>query len=109
MGKQISKVNVQRRRARYTKEFKLEAVRFLEQGEKTGAQLALELGVARNRLYKWQEQLRTKGQGNAFRGPGANARSERSEIEQLKRELKEMREGRDILKKAAMYFAKELA
>ena len=108
MGKQASKPNVQGKRARYTKEYKLEAVRLLEQGEKTGAQLALELGVARNQLYKWQEQLRSKGQDNAFRGPGAKALSERSEIERLKRELKEVREERDILKKAATYFAKEL-
>ena len=109
MGKQVSKGNVQRKRARYTKEFKLEAIRLLEQGKKTGAQQALELGVARNQLYKWQEQLRHKGQVNAFRGPGAKALAERSEIEQLKRELKEVREERDILKKASMYFARELS
>lgn len=101
MGKQVNKVNLGRKRPRYTKEFKLEAVRLLERGEKTGAQLALELGVARNQLYKWQEQLRVKGEDNAFRGPGAKLASERSEIERLKREVKELREERDILKKAA--------
>jgi len=108
MGKQVRKINPERKRARYTKEFKLEAVRLLEQGGKTGAQLALELGVARNQLYKWQEQLRAKGEGDAFRGPGAKPVSERGEIERLKREVKELREERDILKKAAAYFAKEL-
>lgn len=108
MGKQTKKVNPGRKRARYTKEFKLEAVRLLEQGEKTGAQLALELGVARNQLYKWQEQLRAKGDTNAFRGPGAKTLCERSEIERLKREVEELREERDILKKAATFFAKEL-
>lgn len=108
MGKQVSKVNPGRKRARYTKEFKLEAVRLLELGDKAGAQLALELGVARNQLYKWQEQLRSKGEDNAFRGPGARPVSERSEVERLKREVKELREERDILKKAVRYFAKEL-
>ncbi len=108
MGKQVSKGNAQCKRARYTKEFKLEAIRLLAQGEKTGAQLALELGVARNQRYKWQEQLRTKGQDSAFRGPGAKALRERSEIERLRRELKDVREERDILRKAAMYLAKEL-
>ena len=108
MGKQTKKIDPGRKRARYTKEFKLEAVRLLEQGDKTGAQLALELGVARNQLYKWQEQLRAKGEDKAFRGPGAMLVSERSEIERLRRENKELREERDILKKAASYFAKDL-
>ena len=52
MGKRNDKVNPQRRRVRFTKEFKLEAVRLLERGEKPAAQLALELGVARNQIYK---------------------------------------------------------
>jgi transposase len=108
MGKQIKEVGPGRKRTRYKKEFKIEAVRLLVQGEKTGAQLALELGVARNQLYKWQEQLRAKGETNAFRGPGAKTLSERSEIERLKREVEELREERDILKKAAKFFAKEL-
>ena len=108
MGKAMEKVNPGRRRARFTKEFKLEAVRLLERGEKPAAQLALELGVARNQIYKWQAQLQTKGEDKAFRGPGAKRLSELSEIERLKRELKRVTEERDILKKAAAYFAKEL-
>ena len=108
MGKQAKKANPERKRARYTKEFKLEAIRLLEQGDRSGAQLALELGVARNQLYKWQEQLRAKGEDKAFRGPGARIVSERSEIERLRRENKELREERDILKKAAACFAKDL-
>jgi len=108
MGKRIEKVNPQRKRVRFTKEFKLEAVRLLERGEKPAAQLALELGVARNQLYKWQAQLQTKGEDKAFRGPGAKRLSEMNEVERLKRELKKVTEERDILKKAAAYFAKEL-
>src|SRR5712675_1762945 len=86
-------------RQRFSKEFKLEAVRLLERGEKPAAQLALELGVARNQLYKWQAQLQTKGVDKAFRGPGGKPVSEMSEIERLKRELKQVTEERDILKK----------
>ena len=107
MGKMNGKVNAQRKRVRFTEEFKLEAVRLLDRGEKPAAQLALELGVARNQLYKWQAQLQTKGD-KAFRGPGGKRVSEMSEIERLKRELKQVTEERDILKKAATYFAKEL-
>ena len=46
MGKQNTKVNPERQRARFTKEFKLETVRLLELGQKPATQLALELGGA---------------------------------------------------------------
>lgn len=46
------------KRPSYTKEFKLEAVRLLEHGDKPAADLARELGLRRNQLYKWQAQLR---------------------------------------------------
>ncbi len=108
MAKPVSKVNPERKRARFSKEFKLEAVRLLELGQKPGTQLALELGIARNQLYKWQLELRSKGEDRAFRGPGQKPLHEQSEIERLKRELKRVTEERDILKKAAAYFAKEL-
>lgn len=99
MGMLKEKVNPQRRRTRFTKEFKLDAVRLLELGQKPAAQLALEVGVARNQIYKWQAQLQQKGEDKAFRGPGAKPLSEWSEIERLERELKQVTEERDILKK----------
>jgi transposase len=108
MAKAGSKINPGRRRARFTKEFKVEAVRLLEVGQKPATQLALELGITRNQLYKWQEQLRWHGSAGAFRGPGVKPLNERSEIERLKHELAKVTEERDILKKAAAYFAKEL-
>src|SRR5437660_2683208 len=108
VGNAIERVNPQRKRVRFTKEFKLEAVRLLELGQKSVTQLALELGVRRNQLHKWQTQLRAKGTEKAFRGPGAKPLSEYSEMELLRRELKKVTEERDILKKAAAYFAKEL-
>jgi transposase len=108
MGKPVSKVNPERQRNRFNKEFKLEAVRLLELGQKPATQLALELGIARNQLYKWQEQLRKVGEGPAFRGPGRKPEEERGEVERLRAELKRVTEERDILKKAAAYFAREL-
>jgi transposase len=108
MGKAIERVNPGRKRSRFAKEFKLEAVRLLELGQKPATQLALELGIRRNQLHKWQVQLRNKGLGQAFRGPGAKPLSELSEVERLRRELKRVTEERDILKKAAAYFAREL-
>ncbi len=48
------------KRTTYTKEFKLEAIRLLEAGDKPGTQIARELGIRRNMLYKWQDQLSNK-------------------------------------------------
>ncbi len=108
MGKQKNKINPQRQRTRFSKEFKLEAVRLLELGQKPASQLALELGIQRNQLYKWQEQIKKSG-ASAFRGPGRKPLNQQEEIERLKRELKQVTEERDILKKAAAYFAKDVS
>lgn len=94
-----------KKRPSFTKAFKLEAVRLLEQGSKPAADLARELGVRRNQLYKWQEQLSAKGQEDAFPGHGRRAGSE-AEVARLRRENARLQEEIAILKKAAMYFAK---
>lgn len=103
-SKGSSKVNPERQRQRFSAEFKREAVRLLELGQKPTTQLALELGVARNRLYKWQAQL--KANGGVFRTPGRPKVAEESELSRLKRELKRVTEELEILKKAETYFAK---
>jgi transposase len=104
-GKRVSKVNPERERVRQTPEFKREAVRLLELGQKPATQLALELGIRRTQLYKWQGQLKTNGD-KALRGPGRPRLEDESELSRLKRELKKVTEERDILKKAEAYFAK---
>jgi transposase len=98
MEKNIGKQNSERKRARFSKEFKLEAVRLLGLGQKPATQLALELGIARNQLYKWQAQLGKVGKEQAFHGPGRKPEDERSENERLRSELKRVTEERDILK-----------
>jgi transposase len=95
------------KRQRFSKEFKLEAVRLLDAGAKSAVELALELGVRRNQLYKWKEQLGAKKEA-AFRGPGRKPASEESEVSRLKRELAKVTEERDILKKAVACFARDL-
>jgi transposase len=107
MGKERNKVNPERKRQQFSREFKLEAVRLLELSGKPGTQLAMELGIRRNMLYKWQKELSVKG-NEAFHGPGRKPADQQSEVERLKAELKRVTEERDILKKAAAYFAKEL-
>ena len=96
------------KRIRFSKEFKLEAVRLLNLGGKSAVQLALELGIRRNQLYKWKEQLSGKGKEAAFRGPGRKPAAQESDVARLKRELAKVTEERDILKKAVAYFAREL-
>ena len=57
------------KRQKFTSEFKREALRLMESSGKPAADLARELGVRRNQLYKWKEQLDRRGT-QAFRGAG---------------------------------------
>ncbi len=90
-------------RQRFTAEFKREAVRLLERGGKPVTQLAIELGVPRNRLYKWRGALQTQGE-HAFPGPGRRS-LQQLELTRLRRELARVTEENVILKKATAYFA----
>ena len=94
------------KRKSFSPEFKREAVRLLETAQKSSADLARELGVRRNQLYKWKDQLAKRGAG-AFPGAGRGSGSS-DELARLRKELEKVKEERDILKKAAAYFAKEL-
>jgi transposase len=94
------------KRRSYSREFKLEAVRLLKLGEKPAADLARELGVPRNQLYKWRDQLLSKEVDAAFPGQGRR-RGADAELAALKRENARLQEENEILKKAARYFARE--
>jgi transposase-like protein len=94
------------RRKQFSAEFKREAVRLLETSKKQPSDLARELGVRRNQLYKWKDQLSRRGK-RAFPGHGRRLESN-DEVARLREELEQVKEERDILKKAAAYFAKEL-
>ena len=98
-----------KKRKRFTPEFKLEAVRLLEEGKKPAADLARELGIRRNLLYKWKEALDQKG-SDAFPGSGKHTetKTQASELARLKQELAQSKEEVEILKKAAAFFAREL-
>ena len=91
----------------FTKEFKQEAVRLMETANRPAADIAMELGIRRNQLYKWKEQLSDKGE-DAFKGRGRPKKENQSELTTLKQENDRLREEVEILKKAAAYFAREL-
>ena len=93
------------KRKQYTAEFKREAIRLMESSEKPSSEVARELGVRRNQLYKWKDQLTKRG-SRAF--PGTGHTQPADELTRLRQELERVKEERDILKKAAAYFAKEL-
>ena len=91
----------------YTREFKQEAVRLMETTDRPATEVAMELGIRRNQLYKWKQQLAVKGEA-AFTGGGRPKTGSQSELALLKRENGQLREENEILKKAAAYFAREL-
>ena len=94
-------------RKHHTREFKLEAVRLLDQSDRPASEIAVQLGVKRTLLYRWRDEVRTKSEA-AFGGSGRRLTNQEDEIVRLRRELQVVKEERDILKKAAAYFAKEL-
>ena len=95
------------KRKTFSEAFKREAVRLLEQGDKSPSDLAVDLGIRRNQLYKWQAQIRKQGD-TAFRGAGRKPADPDDEVARLRKELADLKEENEILKKAAAYFAREL-
>ena len=96
------------KRKTYTKEFKLEAVKLLETSDHPGVEIARELGIKRNQLYKWRDELTNKGEEAAFAGPGRRPVDQTDRVSQLERENAKLKQELEILKKAAAYFAREL-
>ena len=93
--------------SRYSKEFKLEAIRLLNEKAKPIAEIAKELGIKRTFLYRWRAELEKKSDEAFNRRPGPKPNN-KSELEKLRQENKDLKEERDILKKAAAYFARDL-
>jgi transposase len=92
-------------RRRFSREFKVEAVRLVIERGVSAAQAARDLGVHINVLRSWVREHRAD-HTHAFPGVGQQ-RPEDAELTQLRREVARLKMERDILKKAAAYFAKE--
>lgn len=90
-------------RRKFSEEFKREAVGLSRQPNANVAQIAQDLGIGANLLWRWRRELETSGK-KAFPGVGV-ARDE--EILALKRELARVKKERDFLRDAAAFFAKE--
>ena len=81
-------------------------VRLALESERPLAEVARELGLAPNVLHRWKQQLETRDPATAFPGHGKRAGPE-DEVWQLRRELEQVKQERDFLKKAAAFFARE--
>ncbi len=92
-----------RKRRAFTKEYKAEAVR-LVRGGRAITEVARELDLTESALRAWVRQAEVDaGHGK----PGELTTAEREELSRLRREVKDLRIEREILKKAAAFFAKE--
>jgi transposase len=86
---------------RYPEEFRIEAVKQVTERGHAVADVAARIGVSQHSLYEWLKRYSVpEVERNELHGQAA-------EIRRLKAELKRVSEERDILKKAAAYFAKE--
>ena len=92
----------------YTKEFKVEAVRLMNASDIPSSELAAQLGIRRNQLYKWKVQLEDKGDKAFSNNLGRPRKEDQSELVTLRQENERLKEEVEILKKAAAYFAREL-
>jgi len=93
-----------RRRRKFTREFKEETVRLVQESGKAIGEVARDLDLTESALRNWVKQAEI----DAGRGPtGALTTEEREELRQLRRENKQLRMEREILKKATAFFANE--
>jgi len=92
-------------RRKYTREFKLAAVKLITEQGRSVAEAARSLGVSEKQLRHWKAVLRGQGQ-QAFPGNG-NLPPADEELRRLREENQRLRMERDILKKATAFFARE--
>ena len=91
-------------RQSYTREFKLQALRMMADQGLSVAEVARRLGVGENCLRSWKAAAAEKGAETAFPGQGCLSPAD-EELRRLRAEVTRLKAERDLLKKAAAYFA----
>ena len=97
-------MEVIKQRKEYSKEFKQDTVRLIVQSGKATSEVAKDLGINPNVIYRWVRQYREDSE-NSFPGKGHQKPAE-EELRKLKKQLADVTEERDILKKAISIFSK---
>jgi transposase len=98
---------MEKTRRKYSKEFKMEAIRVYENGERSTAEVERELEITPGLLWKWKRELEQQpNKGDAFRGQGKRTETE-ERIRQLERENAMLKEDKEILKKVLKMYSKE--
>ena len=91
----------------YPESFRREAVKLADQPDRTAADVARELGIHPGQIYNWRTQFNKLSKGQFVVADGTNySKEEKAEIRNLKKEVAELKQERDFLKKATAYFAK---
>ncbi len=93
------------KRRKYDKEFKVEAVRLVTEEGRPVAEVSRNLGIHENLLHKWKSQHKEDA-ADAFPGKG-RLKPQDEELRRMRRELSDVTQERDILKKALAIFSKE--
>ena len=93
------------KRNSYSKEFKKNVIKLLMEEGRKPSEVARDLGIHENLVYNWKRQYTDK-QEEAFTGHGKMT-SKDEYIRKLEQENKRLKDERDILKKAAIFFAKD--
>jgi len=93
------------KRRRYTREFKLEALRLMQQPGVTATAVAEQLGINPETVYRWKKELQ-EDPTQSFPGHG-NLKARDKEIEELRRENARLTAENTFLKKVSAYFAKD--
>lgn len=93
-----------KKRKTYNRQFKIDAVSLVVNGERSVSEVARDLGIEPNVLHRWKRNLTTKG-SESFPGKG-HLSSQEEELRRLRRELEQVKEDREILKKALAFFSK---
>jgi len=98
-------VSMGKSRRKYTREFKIEALKMVLDDGRTVTDVAKSLGIDRSVLQRWKSEFKDDGDV-AFPGKGRR-KPDDEDFARLKRELSQTRQERDILKKALAFFAKQ--
>ena len=93
-----------RKRRKLTPEFKTDAVRLARVGDRSIQQVATDLDLTESSLRNWIHEAATTGEAQGASDSLTSA--EKTELAELRREVKKLRQDRAILKAAATYFAK---